>query len=132
GVSTPSVSQTIHGLEDRLGVRLLNRTTRSVAPTEAGQHLLTVLRPALESVRSAVEGVNAFRERPMGTLRLSISRFPAAGLIAPIATAFLAAYPEVKLEISVDDSDLDIVSEGFDAGVRIGERIAKDMIAVRL
>ncbi len=132
GVAPSTLSQTIRSLEERLGVRLLHRTTRSVAPTEAGERLLTHLQPALEGVGRAVEAVNAFRDTPMGTLRLSVSRPSTLHVIAPLLTPFLAAHPAIKVEIVADDSRADIVSGRFDAGVRIGEMIEQDMIAVRL
>jgi DNA-binding transcriptional LysR family regulator len=131
GISAPTASQTIHALEEKLGVRLLNRTTRSVALTEAGERLLTNVLPALDGVQKAVAGMNAFRDKPMGLLRITISR-SAVALIGPVIPAFLTAYPDIQLDLSVDDIDDDIVAHKFDAGVRMGERIAKDMIAVRL
>ncbi|MGE0752108.1 MAG: LysR family transcriptional regulator [Variibacter sp.] len=132
GIAPSTLSQTIRALEERLGVRLLNRTTRSVAPTEAGERLLVRLQPALEGVGRAIEAVNAFRDTPMGTLRLSVSRPATLHVIAPLLTPFLAEHPAIKLEIVAEDSRADIVSGRFDAGVRIGEFIEQDMIAVRL
>jgi len=132
GIAPSTLSQTIRGLEERLGVRLLNRTTRSVAPTEAGERLMAQLQPAFEGVSKAVEAVNDFRDKPMGTLRLLMSRPIANGAIASLLAPFLAAYPEITLDIVSDDSRLDIVSGRFDAGLRIGERIERDMIAVRI
>lgn len=132
GIAPSTLSQTIRGLETRLGVRLLNRTTRSVAPTEAGGQLLAQLQPALDGVSRAVEAVNAFRDTPMGTLRLSVTRPASLHVIAPLLGPFLAAHPAITLEIVADDSRSDIVSGRFDAGVRIGEMIEQDMIAVRL
>ena len=131
-IAPSTLSQTIRALEDRLGVRLLNRTTRSVAPTEAGERLLHQLQPAFEGVAHAVESVNDFRDKPMGTLRLLMSRPIAMGAVAPLVAPFLAAYPEITLDIVSDDLRLDIVSGRFDAGLRIGERIERDMIAVRV
>lgn len=132
GIAPSTLSQTIRALEERLGVRLLNRTTRSVAPTEAGDRLLTQLQPAFEGVAHAVEAVNDFRDKPMGTLRLLMSRPIANGAIAALMAPFLSAYPEITLDIVSDDSRLDIVSGRFDAGLRLGERIERDMIAVRI
>jgi DNA-binding transcriptional LysR family regulator len=132
GIAPSTLSQTIRALEERLGVRLLNRTTRSVAPTEAGLRLLTELQPAFESVGRAVEGINAFRDKPAGTLRLLMGRAIANAAIAPMIAPFLTAYPEIKLDIVSDDGNIDIVSGRFDAGLRIGELIEKDMVAVRL
>jgi DNA-binding transcriptional LysR family regulator len=132
GIAPSTLSQTIRALEERLGVRLLNRTTRSVAPTEAGERLLAQLQPAFEGVAHAVETVNDFRDKPIGTLRLLMSRPIAMGAIAPLIAPFLAAYPEITLDIVSDDGRIDIVSGRFDAGLRIGERIERDMIAVRI
>jgi DNA-binding transcriptional LysR family regulator len=132
GIAPSTLSQTIRALEERLGVRLLNRTTRSVAPTEAGERLTAQLQPAFEGVSKAVEAVNDFRDKPMGTLRLLMSRPIANGAIASLLAPFLAAYPEITLDIVSDDSRVDIVSGRFDAGLRIGERIERDMIAVRI
>src|SRR5690242_10948666 len=132
GVSRSRLSETIRGIEERLGVRLLNRTTRSVAPTEAGERLLTQLRPALDNVGRAIEEVNAFRDKPIGTLRLLVSRPIALAVMEPLIGPFLAAYPEISLDIVGDDSRLDLVEGRFDAGLRIGERIERDMIAMRI
>ena len=132
GVSRPSLSKTIRSLEDRLGVRLLNRTTRSVALTEAGERLLADAQPVLDGTNRAFEAVNAFRDKPTGTLRLSMTRAVASLLVGSLLPQFLAQFPDIKLEVSADDTHSDIVSSRFDAGIRIGERIAKDMIAVRV
>jgi DNA-binding transcriptional LysR family regulator len=132
GIAPSTLSQTIRTLEERLGVRLLNRTTRSVAPTEAGERLVAQLQPAFEGVAHAVETINDFRDKPMGTLRLLMGRPIAMGAIAPLIAPFLAAYPEITLDIVSDDTRQDIVSGRFDAGLRIGERIERDMIAVRI
>ncbi len=132
GIAPSTLSQTIRALEERLGVRLLNRTTRSVAPTEAGDRLLAQLQPAFDGVAKAVEAVNDFRDKPMGTLRLLMSRPIANGAVAGLMAPFLAAYPEITLDIVADDSRIDLVSGRFDAGLRIGERIERDMIAVRI
>jgi DNA-binding transcriptional LysR family regulator len=132
GIAPSTLSQTIRSLEERLGVRLLNRTTRSVAPTEAGERLLGQLRPALENVGRAVEQVNAFRDKPMGTLRLLVGRPIALAVMEPLIGPFLAAYPEISIEIVSEDSRTDLVDGRFDAGLRIGERIERDMIAVRI
>jgi DNA-binding transcriptional LysR family regulator len=132
GIAPSTLSQTIRALEERLGVRLLNRTTRSVAPTEAGERLLGQLRPALENVGRAVEEVNAFRDKPMGTLRLLVGRPISLAVMEPLIGPFLAAYPEISVEIVSEDSRMDLVDGRFDAGLRIGERIERDMIAVRI
>ena len=132
GISRPSLSHTIRSLEERLGVRLLNRTTRSVALTEAGERLLADAQPILDGATKAFEAVNAFRDKPIGTLRLSMSRAVATLLVSSLLPQFLTKFPDIKLEVAADDTHSDIVSSRFDAGIRIGERIAKDMIAVRV
>jgi DNA-binding transcriptional LysR family regulator len=132
GLSPPTISQTIRSLEDKLGIRLLNRTTRSVAPTEAGEQLLMQLQPALASVDEALQALNAFRDKPRGMLRLTVARMAATTLIAPLLARFLEDYPEVQVEVVADDSRTDIVSERFDAGVRFGGLVEQDMIAIRL
>jgi DNA-binding transcriptional LysR family regulator len=132
GVSTSSLSQTIRAFEERLGVRLFNRTTRSVSLTEAGEHLLGHAQPVLDGVDKAIEAANSFRDKPIGTLRISVPRATFAVGLGPLLPRFLAKFPDIKLEVNIDDSHSDIVAGRFDAGIRIGERIAKDMIAVRL
>jgi DNA-binding transcriptional LysR family regulator len=132
GVSTGSLSHTIRELEEELGVRLLNRTTRSVAPTEAGERMLARLRPLLDEFEAAVDSVNAFRERPAGQLRITVPPPVAMFVLAPLLPRFLAQYPEIILDISVDPLLTDIVAGRYDAGVRLGHRIARDMIAVRI
>jgi DNA-binding transcriptional LysR family regulator len=132
GVSRSSLSETIRGIEERLGVRLLNRTTRSVAPTEAGERLLARLAPILGDFKAALDSVNAFRSTPAGTLRLTVPPPAAHLLIAPLMARFLATHPQITLEVSADGTLRDIVSERFDAGIRIGERIDRDMIAVQI
>jgi DNA-binding transcriptional LysR family regulator len=132
GISRSRLSETIRGLEDRLGVRLLNRTTRSVAPTAAGERLLTRLRPLLDDFDAVLDSINAFRDKPAGLLRLTVPP-PAANLIlAPLLSRFFAQYPAIDLEISVDSALTDIVAGHFDAGMRPGERVERDMIAVRV
>jgi DNA-binding transcriptional LysR family regulator len=132
GISRPALSHTIRSLEERLGVRLLNRTTRSVALTEAGERLLADAQPILDGTNKVFEAVNAFRDKPIGTLRLSMTRAVATLLVGSLLPQFLAKFPDIKLEVAADDTHSDIVSSRFDAGIRIGERIAKDMIAVRV
>jgi DNA-binding transcriptional LysR family regulator len=132
GISRSSLSQTIRSLEERLGVRLLNRTTRSVALTDAGERLLADTQPVLDGIDKAIEAINAFRDKPSGTLRLSMTRVTAMFIVGPLLPKFLAKYPDIKLEVAADDTHSDIVSSHFDAGISIGERIAKDMIAVRV
>jgi len=130
GISTPSLSQTIRSLEEQFGVRLLNRTTRSVALTEAGQELLDHLGPVMEGVDKADDAVNAFRDKPAGTLRLAVHPLAAVTVVAPLVARFSTEYPEIRLEICVDTVRKDIVSERFDAGIHPGNGVAQDMIAI--
>ncbi len=130
GYSASAISEAVRRLEARLGVRLLNRTTRSVVPTEAGERLLERLSPALTEVEAALDVVNGFRDRPAGTLRLNVP-VSAARLVLPgIVPPFLAAYPEIRLEVIAEDSFVDVLAAGCDAGIRYGERLEQDMIAV--
>lgn len=130
---TPSaVSQTIRGLEERVGVRLLQRTTRSVGLTEAGARFIARLKPAMEGVHEAFESLGELRDRPAGTLRLNLSRVGYEQVIAPKLAAFLEAYPDIDLDVCIDDALADIVAQGFDAGVRIGEMVEREMIGVRV
>ena len=130
GGSPSRLSEAVRRLEGRFGVRLLNRTTRSVALTEAGARLLERLAPALGEVEAATDAVNAFRDRPTGTLRLNVPGSVARLVLAPIVTPFLQAYPDIRLEVVVEDSFVDILASGCDAGVRYDERLEQDMIAV--
>jgi DNA-binding transcriptional LysR family regulator len=132
GISRSRLSETIRGLEDRLGVHLLNRTTRSVSPTAAGERLLARLRPLLGEFASVLDSINAFRDKPAGPLRVSVLPPAADLMLAPLLSRFLAQYPEIDLEISVDAALVDIVAGRFDAGIRVGERVERDMIAVRI
>src|SRR5262249_39143061 len=129
GLSTSSLSQTIRGLEERLGVRLLNRTTRSVSPTEAGAQMLTRLRPLFDEIDAAIDGTNAFRDTPAGHLRLTVSPPVASFVLSPLLPEFLAQYPDVIVDVSVDPALTDIVAGRFDAGIRTGRLVARDMIA---
>ncbi|MDY7233198.1 LysR family transcriptional regulator [Hyalangium rubrum] len=130
---TPSaISQSVRALEERVGVRLLQRTTRSVGLTEAGERFLAQLRPAMEGVHAAFESLDAVRGRPAGTLRLSIPRLASTPVLEPILAEFLAAYPEIRLDVTVDDRLTSIVEQGFDAGIRLGEMLDKDVVAVRV
>lgn len=131
GMAPSTLSQTIRKLEERLGLRLINRTTRSVSLTEAGEHLLGRIRPAFSELDAAVESINDFRDRPVGMLRLSVSNIPAQMILAPLLKQFLSDYPGIQMEIAVDNSDADIVKGRFDAGIRYGRRIAQDMVMVR-
>jgi len=128
--SPSSLSEAVRRLETQLGVRLLNRTTRSVVPTEAGTRLIERLLPALDEVELALDVVNAFRDRPVGTLRINVPANVARTVLPPIVTPFLKAYPDIKMEVVVEDSFVDIIAEGCDAGIRYGERLDQDMIAI--
>lgn len=132
GVSASALSHAIRTLETRLAVRLLNRTTRSVTPTEAGLQLLLRLEPALREIGEALDQLNDFRDTPRGTLRLNVPRPAARLLLAPLFARFLAAYPQIRLEVVTDDGLVDIVAGGFDAGIRFGESLAQDMVALPL
>ena len=117
-------------LEAALGVRLLNRTTRSVTPTEAGERLLERLTPALSEIESGLDVVNGFRDSPRGALKLNVPVIVAMKILPPIVSRFLKAYPGVKLEVAANDTFIDVIGAGFDAGIRYEERIERDMIAV--
>src|SRR5277367_581311 len=130
GSSASSLSEAVRRLETRFGVRLLNRTTRSVAPTEAGARLLDRLGPALREVEAALDVVNGFRDRPAGTLRLNVPVVAARLILPRIVPAFLAAYPDIVLEVIADDSFVDVLAAGCDAGIRYGEKLEQDMIAI--
>src|SRR6516165_3528916 len=132
GLSTATLSQTVRALEDRLGVRLLNRTTRSVVLTDAGERLLTQLRPMLDGFDAAIESVNAFREKPAGHLRLTMPPPVARFVMAPILARFLRLYPEIVIETTVESGLTDIVAGRYDAGFRRGNLVARDMIARRV
>ncbi|HTG25563.1 MAG TPA: LysR family transcriptional regulator [Reyranella sp.] len=130
GVSASSLSEAVRRLEAKLGVRLLNRTTRSIAPTEAGARLLERLTPALGEIEAAIDVVNAFRDRPAGTLRLNVPATVARLVLPSIVTPFLKAYPDIRLEVIVEESFVDVLAAGCDAGIRYDERLEQDMIAV--
>jgi len=130
GSSASSLSEAVRRLETRLGVRLFNRTTRSVLPTEAGARLAERLIPALGEVEAALDVVNGFRDRPSGTLRLNVPGAAARLVLPAIVTPFLKAYPEIRLEVIVEDSFVDMLAAGCDAGIRYDERLEQDMIAV--
>jgi DNA-binding transcriptional LysR family regulator len=132
GLSPSALSHTVRELEERLGAKLLNRTTRSVAPTDAGLSLLDRLAPAFADIAGAVEAMSAFRDRPSGTVRLNLPKLAAQMALAPAFGRFARAYPDVRLELTVDDGLTDIVAGGFDAGIRPGERVQRDMVAVRV
>jgi DNA-binding transcriptional LysR family regulator len=130
GIKAPSLSHAIRSLEEQFGVRLLNRTTRIVALTDAGAQLLGHLGPVLESVDRAIDAVNEFRDKPSGTLRLTVHPVAAVTVIGPMVARFSAEYPEISLDISVEVERKDIVGERFDAGIHPGDGIAQDMIAL--
>jgi DNA-binding transcriptional LysR family regulator len=132
GTSQSALSYTIRRLETRLGVRLLTRTTRSVAPTEAGERLLRTLGPALEDIAAELASLSELRERPAGTIRITTGEHPAEAILWPAFAKLLPNYPDIKVELTVDYGLVDIVAERYDAGVRLGEQVAKDMIAVRI
>lgn len=132
GLSPARTSELVRNLEERLGVRLVERTTRSVSPTDAGDQLLERLRPLLEDYRAAFESLNDFRSKPVGTIRLTAALMAAEFIFAPIIARFLSQYPEINLDLSVDRALVDIVAARFDAGIRIGHRLEQDMIAVRV
>jgi DNA-binding transcriptional LysR family regulator len=132
GVSASAVSHAIRGLEERVGVRLLSRTTRSVAPTDAGEQLLARLRPALGDIHGAMDQLAGLRDRPAGRVRLLVPRIASVLVLAPKLARFAHDYPDVVLDVTTDSTPLDIVASRFDAGIHLGEFIAKDMIAVRV
>jgi DNA-binding transcriptional LysR family regulator len=132
GMSQSALSHAMKALEARLGVRLLSRTTRSVSTTEAGETLLRSLRPALETIASGLTAVGAMRDQPSGTVRITATKHAVTAVVMPALPSFLAAYPDVRVGIVVEDALTDIVSSRFDAGIRFGELVEKDMIAVRV
>jgi DNA-binding transcriptional LysR family regulator len=132
GVSTSALSHAIRGFEEGLGVRLLARTTRSVAPTEAGDQLLAHAGPALGDIRTALDGIGRLRERPAGRLRVVVPRLAASLVLLPRLLRFTREYPDVVLDVTTDSGPVDIVAARFDAGIELGEFIQRDMIAVRV
>ena len=132
GVSQPALSHKIRGLEERLGLRLLTRTTRSVSPTEAGERLLQTVRPRFEEIEAELAALSVLRARPAGNIRITAGEHPAVAILRPALARFLPCHPDINVEIAVDYGLTDIVSARFDAGVRLGEQVAKDMIAVRI
>ena len=130
GVSTSALSHTIRGLEERLGLRLLTRTTRSVSPTQAGERLLRSIGPRLDEIDAELASLSDLRERPAGTVRITSGEHPAHTIVWPALQKLLPNYPDINVEVIVDYGLTDIVSERYDAGVRLGEQVAKDMIAV--
>jgi DNA-binding transcriptional LysR family regulator len=132
GVSQSALSHTIRALEERLGLRLLTRTTRSVAPTTAGERLLETVAPRFEEIEAELDALSALREKPAGTIRITATEYAADVILLPKLAKLLPAYPDIKVEITVDYGLIDIVAQRYDAGVRSGEQVAKDMIAVRI
>jgi DNA-binding transcriptional LysR family regulator len=132
GVSQSALSHTIRELEARLGVRLLTRTTRSVAPTDAGERLLQTAGPRIEEIEGELAALSELREKPAGTIRITATEYAVDTILWPKLTKFLRHYPDIKAEIIIDNGLTDIVAQRFDAGVRAGEQVAKDMIAVRI
>ncbi len=132
GLSPARVSELVRNLEERIGVRLVERTTRSVAATPAGGRLVERVRPLLNEYQSALESLNDFRAKPAGVLRLTVAPPAADFVMGPVIAGFVSQYPDISLDISIDRGFVDIVEGRFDAGIRNGERIAKDMIAVRI
>ncbi len=128
--SASSLSEAVRRLETKLGVRLLNRNTRSVAPTEAGALLLDRLGPALGEVEAALDVINGFRDRPAGTLRLNVPVSAARLILPQVVPGFLAAYPNIRLEVIAEDDFVDMLAEGCDAGIRYDERLEQDMVAI--
>jgi len=132
GVSQSALSQTVRGLEEKLGLRLLTRTTRSVSATQAGERLLERVGPRFEEIQFEIAALSEMRERPAGTIRITAGEHSAISILAPVLARFLPDHPDVNVEVIVDYGLTDIVAERYDAGIRLGEQLAKDMIAVRI
>ncbi len=132
GVSQSALSHTVRGLEARLGLRLLTRTTRSVSTTEAGERLYVALTPSFEDIDAAIAALSDLRDRPSGTIRITTSEHAATTILWPVLEQFLPQYPDIHVEVITDSTLTDIVSGRFDAGIRLGEQVAKDMISVRI
>lgn len=132
GVSPSALSHTIRALEERLGIRLLTRTTRSVAPTEAGERLLASIGPHFDEIEAELAAISELRDKPAGTIRITTGMDAARSILWPAAARLLRDYPDIRVEISVNPGFVDIVAERFDAGIRLGETTAQDMIAVRI
>jgi DNA-binding transcriptional LysR family regulator len=132
GVSQSALSHTMRALETRLGVRLLTRTTRSVAPTEAGDRLIRTVGPRFEEIEAELDAVSELREKPAGTIRITATEYATDAVLLPKLAKLLRQYPDIKVEITIDYGLTDIVAQRYDAGVRSGEQVAKDMIAVRI
>lgn len=132
GTSQSALSHTVRRLEARLGLRLLTRTTRSVAPTDAGEKLLETLRPAMDDIDAKLSALTELREKPSGAIRITTSEHAAEAILWPALAKLLPDYPDITVELTIDHSLTDIVAQRYDAGVRLGEAIAKDMVAVRI
>ncbi|KEO52018.1 LysR family transcriptional regulator [Thioclava pacifica] len=132
GVSASALSHTIRGLEERLGLRLLARTTRSVATTEAGERLYRSIAPHFDEIRAEIDALSELRDTPSGRLRINSGEHAAETILRPALARFLPAFPDIQVEVSIDNGFVDIVGGHFDAGVRLGESLGKDMIAVRI
>ncbi|RJF87582.1 LysR family transcriptional regulator [Oleomonas cavernae] len=132
GMSQSALSHAMKALEERLGVRLLARTTRSVSTTQAGETLLRSLRPALDEISSGVDAVGALRGKPAGTIRITATKHAVSSVVMPVLPGFLAAHPDIRVDMIIDDNLTDIVAERIDAGIRFGDIVEKDMIAVRI
>jgi DNA-binding transcriptional LysR family regulator len=132
GISQSALSHTMRRLEERMGIRLLTRTTRSVAPTEAGEKLIALLTPAMDQIEQGIAQVAQLRDKPSGHIRITASEHAARTLLWPAVCSLLPEYPDIHIEVSINNRFVDIVEERFDAGIRLGEAIARDMIAVRI
>ncbi len=132
GVSPSALSHSMRGLEERLGIRLLTRTTRSVSPTEAGERLLRTVGPRFEEVEAELVALNELRQKPAGTIRITAGDHPAVTILWPKLAKALSKYPDVKVEITMEGGLIDIAAQRYDAGVRLGEQVAKDMVSVRI
>lgn len=132
GVTPSALSHTIKGLEERLGLRLLSRTTRSVSPTEAGERLLRAVAPHFDEIEAEIAALSDFRDRPAGTIRVSCGDSVVASVFRPMLRSFLAQYPDITVELAINNGFVDIVEQRMDAGVRLGEALSRDMIAVRI
>src|SRR5438876_8786125 len=132
GVSQSALSHTIRGLEERLGLRLLTRTTRSVRPTAAGERLLRTVAPRVDEIEAELAALTELREKPAGTIRITAGEHAAEAILWPALARLLPDYPDIRVELTIDYGLTDIVTERYDAGIRLGEQVAKDMIAVRI
>lgn len=132
GMSASALSHAMRSLEDRLGLRLLARTTRKVSTTEAGERLLRTLRPAFEDISAELNALSELRDKPAGTVRITTFKHAATSILSPMLPGFLETYPDIRVEITIDEGLTDIVSSRYDAGIRFGEKVAKDMIAVQI